>query len=149
MLKLIRPVALPQSLITEQLARLNALPNTVPWRLHQLNDAEQRLVVSYRFRNFATTWHFLHSILHPIHTLKHHPTIKTTYNQVEIELTTHDLGNRISIADFRVALVIAEKYRQLQTVPPATLPNHMSISEASDLINDIIQPRIVSSKEGC
>ncbi len=36
----------------------------------------------------------------------HHPTIKNTYNKVEIWLTTHDAGNTITTKDKKLATAI-------------------------------------------
>ncbi|ODV79648.1 pterin-4-alpha-carbinolamine dehydratase, partial [Suhomyces tanzawaensis NRRL Y-17324] len=68
------------------------------------------LQADYKFGSFAKTWKFLNSIVIPAHTLKHHPTITTTYNKVKIELTTHDQGNKITSLDFKLAELINQTY---------------------------------------
>ncbi|ODQ59421.1 hypothetical protein WICANDRAFT_17706, partial [Wickerhamomyces anomalus NRRL Y-366-8] len=56
----------------------------------------------YKLGNFEETWAFLNQISLRSHLWGHHPTITTTYNQVKITLTTHDVQG-VSDIDIKFA----------------------------------------------
>ncbi|SCU97457.1 LAMI_0F10154g1_1 [Lachancea mirantina] len=54
------------------------------------------------FPDFEATWSFLNQVALRSHLWGHHPKIVTNYNQVLIELTTHDAGG-ITDVDAKLA----------------------------------------------
>lgn len=92
------PIAISGSELTKSLL---GLPH---WKL--VNDVLTREIT---FRDYETTWAFLTQVSMRSHLWGHHPTIKTTYNNVKLELVTHDNGNNISDIDLKLAKRI-EKY---------------------------------------
>lgn len=60
------------------------------------------LLRKYTFKSFEETWAFLNRVALRSHKLGHHPKITNTYNVVDLELTTHDVGG-LSEVDFKMA----------------------------------------------
>ncbi|KAI5964720.1 uncharacterized protein KGF55_001789 [Candida pseudojiufengensis] len=86
------------------------------WSLKTINSSttpSQNLIVQYKLKNFKRTWNFLNLIAKQADILKHHPTITTTYNKIDIELTTHDVGNKITDKDITLAEAIHKEYYNL------------------------------------
>ncbi|RLV93663.1 putative pterin-4-alpha-carbinolamine dehydratase [Spathaspora sp. JA1] len=101
---------LSPTLIQQHLRTLNK-PGTPPWQLIT-TPTSQHISVHYQLPTFKTTWKFLNQIADHSHKLKHHPTITTTYNQVDLKLTTHDSGNYITDLDIQLAKEIQQEYQQ-------------------------------------
>lgn len=72
------------------------------------------LEVHYKLKNFKKTWEFLNLIAKQADLKKHHPKITTVYNKIDIELTTHDVGNNITEADIGLAEAIHQEFHKLQ-----------------------------------
>ncbi|CUS20555.1 LAQU0S01e09296g1_1 [Lachancea quebecensis] len=53
------------------------------------------------FKDFETTWSFLGQVAMRSHLWGHHPMITTTYNKVNLKLTTHDV-NGVSDIDIKL-----------------------------------------------
>lgn len=91
---------IPKSELSEKLLKLGLLPN---WSLKTTSQRES-LVRECTFPDYETTWSFLNQVSMRAHLWGHHPTITTTYNKVNLELTTHDLeGGNISDIDLKLA----------------------------------------------
>lgn len=93
----VTPIAISGSELTKSLL---GLPH---WKL-----VDNMLTREVTFRDYETTWAFLTQVSMRSHLWGHHPTIKTTYKNVKLELFTHDSGN-ISDIDLKLAKRI-EKY---------------------------------------
>lgn len=127
-------------ILEEQVSRLNGIAKP-QWSINIAGN-QSSLLANYKFKNFATTWKFLNAIALPSHNLKHHPTITTTYNRVKIELTTHDAENQITMKDLRLALVISEKYLEVdqgRIDQTKDSEKEISLSEATRIVNKIIR----------
>ena len=99
--------------IRQGLDRIN-LKGVPHWQLiTKKNSEQQALQVHYQLKTFKTTWKFLNLVADHANRLRHHPTITTTYNKVDIEITTHDIGNNISDKDLSLAEAIHTEYLQL------------------------------------
>lgn len=70
---------------------------------NQLNNS---LYQSLTFKDFSEAFAFLTRVALLAEQNNHHPTIKNTYNKVEIWLTTHDAGNTITQKDNNLAAAI-------------------------------------------
>lgn len=129
-------VALTEKVLQEQVERLNAT-SKIKWVVQ--SEPYRHLSVDYKFQNFAKTWKFLNTIVVPAHKLRHHPTITTTYNKVNIELTTHDSDNNITLKDLRLALLISDIYDSQATDSDSTTRKEISLSEATKIINELVK----------
>lgn len=98
------------NIIKEQLRAINGSSGTWGLKVWLGADAQVhlKLVADYKFRTFTKTWDFLNKVAASAHLAKHHPTIRTTYNKVDLELTTHDVGNQVTYNDLRMAQMIED-----------------------------------------
>lgn len=69
------------------------------------------LVANLEFDNFVTAFSFMTQVAIWAEKMNHHPTLVNTYNKVEIRLTTHDEGNKITDKDQVLADKITELYK--------------------------------------
>lgn len=115
---MIKPTLIKPSQISELIKSLNQQSNRTSnhWKLITKNNSddfqEQFLQADYKFKTFNHTWKFLNQVASEAHKSKHHPTITTTYNRVEIKLTTHDEGNKITVKDLELAQSIHKSFNQ-------------------------------------
>jgi 4a-hydroxytetrahydrobiopterin dehydratase len=75
-----------------------ALQSLPRWK----TNAQGRLERSVKFQNFAEAFSFMTRIAFEAEALNHHPDWSNSYNQVKIELTTHDAGG-ITANDLELA----------------------------------------------
>lgn len=141
----------PLNVLSNQIVKLNELGSKQYWRLQtsKLDDSktEQRLEADYKFKSFAKTWEFLNMVALKAATLKHHPTIITTYNKVNLQITTHDVGNLITYDDLKLASAVhdefVDKFSSAKSKTPTTTegePNNdlSNVEKTSQLIDDLI-----------
>ena len=57
------------------------------WRVE-----EDTLRREYSFASFGDAMAFVSAMVAPSESMNHHPTWTNTYNRVEVQLTTHDVG---------------------------------------------------------
>ncbi|GEQ71164.1 hypothetical protein JCM33374_g4845 [Metschnikowia sp. JCM 33374] len=121
------------ALQTELAAINNVLPKAY-WTVSTTANTSQ-LEASYTLKNYVKTWSFLNLVAANAHSLKHHPKITTTYNQVHISLTTHDVGNQVTHLDTKLATAIHNEYASkfAETTPL------VSISESKFTMNRAFQ----------
>lgn len=70
------------------------------------NQINNSLYQSYVFKDFSEAFEFLTRVALLAEQNNHHPTIKNTYNKVEIWLTTHDAGDIVTVKDTDMAAAI-------------------------------------------
>ncbi len=78
-----------------------ALDHLKGWAL--LDD---KLVKTFKFSSFREAIGFIIRLSFEAEDMNHHPEIQSVYNRVEISLTTHDAGNRVTEKDVRLAKAI-------------------------------------------
>ena len=67
-------------------------------------DADgSRIARTYRFGDFRTAMAFLVRMAFEAEAMDHHPELTNVYDRVEIALTTHDAGNRVTETDLVLA----------------------------------------------
>jgi 4a-hydroxytetrahydrobiopterin dehydratase len=76
------------------------------------NESEEKLVTELNFKNFDEAWEFMQKVALLAKELNHHPNWYNSYNTVKIELTTHDLGNKISDKDILLSKKIKQAYEK-------------------------------------
>jgi 4a-hydroxytetrahydrobiopterin dehydratase len=79
--------------------RIAALLAQLPGWTHEGGMLKKR----FGFRSFPEAISFITRIAFEAERLDHHPEIRNVYGTVDIALTTHDAGNRVTEHDVRLA----------------------------------------------
>ncbi|MEC9291854.1 MAG: 4a-hydroxytetrahydrobiopterin dehydratase [Pseudomonadota bacterium] len=58
---------------------------------------------AFKFKNFVEAFGFMSQVAIVAEKLNHHPEWDNVYNRVNIKLTTHDAGHKISELDIKLA----------------------------------------------
>lgn len=94
--------------IKDSLTRLS--PIAIRLRMQNLPDWTtdgERLFYTRTFADFVEAIGFVNNLVEPAEQLGHHPDITINYNQVFIELTTHD-AQGLTELDFQLATKISQ-----------------------------------------
>nr|WP_302180097.1 4a-hydroxytetrahydrobiopterin dehydratase [Chryseosolibacter indicus] len=76
------------------------------WSIMDWQEENNRLKRNFKFKNFIEAFGFMTKVAIVAEKINHHPTWTNTYNQVLIELCTHDAGNVITDKDRTLAAEI-------------------------------------------
>ena len=68
--------------------------------------ADDKLVKTFSFSSFKEAVSFIVRVAFEAEQLNHHPEIRNVYSRVEIGLTTHDAGDRVTGKDVELATSI-------------------------------------------
>jgi 4a-hydroxytetrahydrobiopterin dehydratase len=71
-------------------------------------EENNALYRKFQFKDFKDAFAFLTKVAMIAETVNHHPTIKNTWNTVELWLSTHDAGNVVTEKDHQLAKMIDE-----------------------------------------
>ena len=71
-------------------------------------EKNDKLYRKFEFKTFVEAFSFMTSVALLSEKADHHPTLKNTYNKVEIWLSTHDAGDKITDKDKILAKKIDE-----------------------------------------
>lgn len=71
-------------------------------------EENNKLKRSFKFKDFVEAWGFMSQVAILAEEMEHHPTWTNTYNQVDIQLSTHDAGDKITEKDRKLAQKINE-----------------------------------------
>ena len=66
-------------------------------------EENNTLYKKFEFKDFSEAFAFMTRVAIAAEKMDHHPTWKNTYNKVEIWLSTHDSGNKITEKDRKLA----------------------------------------------
>lgn len=147
-----KPVSV--SFIAQQLLALNRAAKSPIWEYQirgsvgENKEEESFLEANYKFRNFATTWKFLNRVAGMANKERHHPTIETTYNRVNIKITTHDAGNKVTYNDLKLADGIQTEYYNNFIVPKklssfrdfvADAKSELKLHEPNQIISELME----------
>jgi 4a-hydroxytetrahydrobiopterin dehydratase len=69
-------------------------------------EENDRLKKTFKFSDFKEAFAFMTRVAFLAEAHNHHPNWSNVYNQVEIELTTHDAGNVVTEKDRKLAEAI-------------------------------------------
>jgi 4a-hydroxytetrahydrobiopterin dehydratase len=58
---------------------------------------------TFEFKDFAEAFAFMTRVALEAEKMNHHPTWANTYNKVEIRLSTHDAGNKVTDKDHKLS----------------------------------------------
>jgi 4a-hydroxytetrahydrobiopterin dehydratase len=66
-------------------------------------EKENKLTKTFKFKDFSQAFGFMTRVAMEAEKMNHHPTWTNTWNQVVIELSTHDAGNKVTAKDHKLA----------------------------------------------
>lgn len=66
-------------------------------------EKDNKLIKEFSFENFQEAFAFMTRVAFLAEAHNHHPNWSNVYNQVRIELTTHDAGNVVTEKDRKLA----------------------------------------------
>ena len=66
-------------------------------------EENNTLIKTFEFSSFEEAMQFMQNATPFISETDHHPTWTNTYNRVVVKLTTHDVGNKITEKDRKLA----------------------------------------------
>ena len=69
-------------------------------------EEDNKLKKSFEFKNFNEAFGFMTRVALIAEKMDHHPWWSNVYNQVSIELMTHDAGNTVTERDRKLAAAI-------------------------------------------
>lgn len=71
-------------------------------------EKDNKLSKTFKFNDFKEAFGFMTRVAFLAEGMQHHPDWSNTYNTVEIVLTTHDKGNKVTQKDRDLAKAIDE-----------------------------------------
>ncbi|MCJ8163818.1 4a-hydroxytetrahydrobiopterin dehydratase [Pontibacter sp. E15-1] len=74
-------------------------------------EEDNKLKSSFTFKDFEQAMEFMQEVAVVAGEMDHHPWWSNMYNKVDIELSTHDAGNTVTIRDHKLATRIEEIYK--------------------------------------
>lgn len=69
-------------------------------------EENNMLKKSFKFKDFQEAFAFMTRVAFLAEEHQHHPNWSNVYNKVDIELTTHDKGNKVTAKDRKLAKAI-------------------------------------------
>lgn len=75
-------------------------------------EKDNKLHASFNFADFTTAFAFITEVAFLAEKQQHHPNWSNVYNEVNIELTTHDKGNTVTDKDHKLAGAIEDVYQK-------------------------------------
>ena len=90
---------------------------------NQLNDAlenrldgwkveEDKLKKTFKFANFKESMSFMVRLSYEAEAMMHHPELFNVFNTVDVALTTHDVGGKVTEKDVELAEKLDALYKQ-------------------------------------
>lgn len=71
-------------------------------------EENNQLIKSFKFNDFSEAFAFMTRVALIAEKMDHHPTWTNTWNTVDIRLSTHDAGNKVTDLDRKLAKAIDE-----------------------------------------
>ena len=94
---------------------IECIPNYLPeWEV-----SVQKLKREFSFKNFIEAFGFMTQVAIISESMNHHPNWMNVYNNVKVELSTHDLCG-LSDLDIKLAKAINEIYSKLESNSTST-----------------------------
>lgn len=75
-------------------------------------EKDNELIGSFEFDDFVEAFAFMTQVALIAEKLNHHPNWSNLYNKVEVRLTTHDAGNKVTTKDREMASIIESIYHR-------------------------------------
>lgn len=71
-------------------------------------EENNQLTRTFKFKDFSEAFAFITRVALAAEKMNHHPTWSNTWNTVNISLSTHDAGNKVTDLDRKLAREIDE-----------------------------------------
>lgn len=71
-------------------------------------ENDNKLKRKFEFENFKESLDFINRLATICESMNHHPEINWIYNKIELNLSTHDAGDKITELDYQLANKIDE-----------------------------------------
>ena len=78
-------------------------PKKLKW-----TESNDRLKIKFEFKDFNEALSFINKLAPICESMNHHPEINWVYNKIELTLSTHDAGDKITELDYQLANKIDE-----------------------------------------
>lgn len=78
-------------------------------------ETENKLIKTFVFKSFEEAMTFMQLVTPHISALNHHPEWKNIYNRIEVELTTHDAGKRVTSLDRKLAEIMDDIFDEMKS----------------------------------
>lgn len=95
-----------QALTQDQLN--DALSN----RLEDWKVEDDKLKKTFKFGNFKESMAFMVRLSYEAEAMMHHPELFNVFNTVDVALTTHDVGGKVTEKDIKLAETLDALYKQ-------------------------------------
>ncbi len=69
-------------------------------------ENDNKLKKTFVFKNFSEAFSFMTRVAFLAEKMDHHPNWSNVWNKVEIELCTHDAGNKVTEKDHKLSAAI-------------------------------------------
>ena len=69
-------------------------------------EVDNKLTREFEFKDFSKTFAFMTRVAMEAEKMDHHPTWTNTWNKVDISLSTHSAGNKVTEKDHQLAKAI-------------------------------------------
>ena len=69
-------------------------------------EVDNMLTRQFEFKNFSEAFAFMTRVAMEAEKMDHHPTWTNTWNKVDISLSTHSAGNKVTGKDHQLAKAI-------------------------------------------
>ena len=69
-------------------------------------EKDNKLTRKFEFKNFSEAFAFMTRVAMEAEKMDHHPTWTNTWNKVDISLSTHSAGNKVTEKDHQLAKAI-------------------------------------------
>ncbi|WP_149242696.1 4a-hydroxytetrahydrobiopterin dehydratase [Dyadobacter sp. 32] len=76
-------------------------------------EEDDKLKRSFTFKDFREALAFMNKVASIVDQMDHHPFWSNMYNKVSFELTTHDIGDKVSDKDRKLATAIDTIYEEM------------------------------------
>lgn len=76
-------------------------------------EEDDKLKRSFTFKDFREALAFMNKVASIVDQMDHHPFWSNMYNKVSFELTTHDIGDKVSDKDRKLATAIDAIYEEM------------------------------------
>jgi 4a-hydroxytetrahydrobiopterin dehydratase len=74
-------------------------------------EENNKLKRTFEFKDFTEAFGFMAMVALKAEKMDHHPNWSNVWNKVEIELSTHDAGNKVTAKDHILAEAIDKIYK--------------------------------------
>jgi 4a-hydroxytetrahydrobiopterin dehydratase len=80
--------------------------------MSSFKETNNKLIADFKFIDFTQAWAFMSEVALHAEKQNHHPNWSNVYNNVTIELTTHDAGNTVTEKDRKLATTVDDLYKR-------------------------------------